>query len=103
MGGSSVIFRFEEPSTKKTFAAKTVFQLCIKPNCYETGKETIGSARAIDPHFKNEELEWSTRQRGATILYGLLINLDDTHVHDSEDESEEPEDSREGESSYRTL
>ncbi|XP_078367547.1 uncharacterized protein LOC144651479 [Oculina patagonica] len=68
---------FEDPSSKKKFAARTVLQLCINPDSYTVGPQTIGATTEIDPHFSNEELEWSTKQRGAIILYGLLVKLDE--------------------------
>ncbi|XP_078356493.1 neuralized-like protein 4, partial [Oculina patagonica] len=68
---------FEDPSTKKTFAAKTVLQLRINPNSYKVGPETIDATEQIDREFSNEELEWSTRERRAIILYGLLVKLEE--------------------------
>jgi len=41
------------------------------------GKETLGFRdKVIDSEFKNSEIEWSTKQYGATILYGLLVKAD---------------------------
>lgn len=71
------IFSFEDLSTKKSFDAKAALQLCINPDSYKAGPQTIGAATEIDPQFSNEEIEWSTKQRGAIILYGLLVKLDD--------------------------
>lgn len=78
LGGSSVIFSVEDTATMKRFTAKTVLQLRINPDSYEVGPETIGATKKIDPQFSNEELEWSTKERGAIILYGLLVKLDDS-------------------------
>ena len=75
--GFCTIFSFDDPTTKKRFTAKTVLQLCINPDSYKVGPQTIGAMTEIDSHFSNEELEWSTKQRGAIILYGLLVKLDD--------------------------
>ena len=57
--------------------AKAVLQLCIKPDSYQVGAQTIGATSEIDPKFSNQEIEWFTKQRGAIILYGLLVKLDD--------------------------
>ena len=42
------------------------------------GMETVGATQQgtnIDPHIPNNEIEWSTKEKVATILYGLLIEL----------------------------
>ena len=58
--------------------AKTVLQLCINPDSYQVGTQTIAATFEIDPKFSNQEIEWSTKQRGSIILYGLLVKLDET-------------------------
>lgn len=57
--------------------AKAVLQLCINPDSYQVGPQTISATSEIDPKFSNQEIEWSTKQRGAIILYGLLVKLDE--------------------------
>ena len=61
------------------FNAKTVLQLCIKPDSYKVGPQTVGAQTTIDSQFPNETIEWSTKQRGSVILYGLLVKLDEKH------------------------
>ncbi|XP_073234816.1 neuralized-like protein 4 [Porites lutea] len=70
---------FEDPLTKKKLNTKTVLQLCIDPDSYQVGRETIAATSEIDPKFSNQEIEWSTKQRGSIILYGLLVKLDETN------------------------
>jgi len=70
---------FEDPLTKKKLNAKTVLQLCINPDSYQVAPQTIGATSEIDPKFSNQEIEWSTKQRGSIILYGLLVKLDETN------------------------
>ncbi|XP_078368543.1 neuralized-like protein 4 [Oculina patagonica] len=70
-------YSFTDPSTKKKFVVKTVLQLRINPNSYKVGPQTIGARKTIDPRFSNEELEWSTKERGAIVLYGLLVKLEE--------------------------
>ena len=70
---------FEDPLTKKKLNTKTVLQLCIGPDSYQVGPETIAATSEIDPKFSNQEIEWSTKQRGSIILYGLLVKLDETN------------------------
>ncbi|CAH1249982.1 NEURL4 [Branchiostoma lanceolatum] len=63
----------------KKYNARVAFQLCIRPDSYKVGPETVGARGkgiTIDPLFKNEELEWSTKERGGTALYGLLVKLE---------------------------
>ena len=57
------------------YIAKVALQVFIKPESYDVGAETIGAQEDIDPGFSNQELEWSTRRRGAVILHGLLVHL----------------------------
>ena len=67
----------------KNYIAQTVLQALINPNSYQVGKETVGATTQIDPVFSNDELEWSTKQRGSIIIYGLLVRL--TNTDDSSD------------------
>ncbi|XP_078583433.1 neuralized-like protein 4 [Branchiostoma floridae x Branchiostoma japonicum] len=63
----------------KVYGARVAFQLCIRPDSYEVGPETVGArgeGKTIDPLFSNNELEWSTKERGGTALYGLLVKLE---------------------------
>ncbi|PFX18848.1 Neuralized-like protein 4 [Stylophora pistillata] len=68
---------FTHPSTNKTYSTKAVLQLCINPDSYQVGPQTIGATAEIDPKFSNQEIEWSTKERGSIILYGLLVKLDE--------------------------
>ncbi|KAL9978854.1 hypothetical protein ACROYT_G016434 [Oculina patagonica] len=70
---------FQDPSTNKTYTSKAVLQLCINPDSYQVGPQTIGAADEIDPKFSNQEIEWSTKERGSIILYGLLVKLDEAN------------------------
>ena len=65
--------------TKKKLNAKAVLQLCINPESYQVGPQTIGATSEIDPKFSNQELEWSTKQRGSIIHYGLLVKVDESY------------------------
>ena len=58
----------------KSYKCRTVFQVLIQPGLYSVGKETIGAGEeVIDSEFDNSEMEWSTKEYGTIILYGLLI------------------------------
>lgn len=68
---------FSDPLTTKKLNAKAVLQLCINPDSYQVGPQTIAATSEIDPKFSNQEIEWSTKERGSIILYGLLVKLDE--------------------------
>lgn len=70
---------FRDPPTNKTYTSKAVLQLCINPDSYQVGPQTIGATGEIDPKFSNQEIEWSTKERGSIILYGLLVKLDEAN------------------------
>ena len=70
------VFRFRDPKTKKLLQARIAFQVHMKPGSYKIGPQSIGANEQIDPKFSNSELEWSTKERGATILSALLIKLE---------------------------
>jgi hypothetical protein len=62
----------------KVYNAKVAFQVLIRPGAYEVSQETVGATSkgiSVDSHFANHQLEWSTKEKVATILYGLLVEL----------------------------
>ncbi|XP_077863669.1 uncharacterized protein LOC144348043 [Saccoglossus kowalevskii] len=59
----------------KSYKAKIAFQVCIRPDSYKTGRQTIGAKERIDTKFSNEEIEWFTKERRCVVLYGLVIRL----------------------------
>ncbi|KAJ8320876.1 hypothetical protein KUTeg_002463 [Tegillarca granosa] len=69
-------YRFVDPKTKKTYFAKAALQVWLKPGSYKVGPQSVGANEQIDPHFPNNELELTTKERGSTMLYGLLIRID---------------------------
>lgn len=75
----TIFFSFEDPETKKKLNTKAVLQLCINPSSYQVGPQTIAATSEIDPKFSNQEIEWSTKERGSIILYGLLVKLDEAN------------------------
>jgi len=69
---------FYDSVTNKNYKCRVAFQVLIKPDSYVVDKETLGYGDKIfDAEFKNSEIEWSTKQYGATILYGLLIKAEE--------------------------
>ncbi|XP_077998138.1 neuralized-like protein 4 [Glandiceps talaboti] len=69
-------YKYKDPRTHSWHAAKVAFQVCIKPGSYKCGPPSIGVNEPIDPLFSNSELEWSTKETGATVLQALLIKID---------------------------
>ncbi|XP_019620778.1 PREDICTED: uncharacterized protein LOC109467275 [Branchiostoma belcheri] len=72
--------RFRDEHDGKMYKARVAFQLCIRPGSYKVGPETVGARKrgeTIDPLFSNNELEWSTVERGGHALYGLLVKLEE--------------------------
>ena len=62
----------------KKYGCRVAFQVLIDPNSYKVGKETLGyGSKPIDTEFDNSEIEWSTKEYGTTILYGLLIKAEE--------------------------
>lgn len=69
-------FRYRDSKTKKTHHMRVAFQVCIKPGSYKIGPQSIGTHEQFDPKFSNNEVEWSTKERGATALCALLIKAE---------------------------
>lgn len=60
------------------YGATVLLQIRIQPKSYEVGPQTVlGSSETfqIDPLFSNSELEWNTKRRGVTFIYGVLVRL----------------------------
>ena len=69
---------YKDVVTEKHYKCRVVFQVLIKPDSYTAGRETIGLGdQQIDNEFNNSEIEWSTKQIGVIILYGLLIKAEE--------------------------
>ena len=72
------LLSFGDAVTGKIYKCRTVFQVLIMPGSYLVGRETIGAGQeVIDSEFDNSEIEWSTKQYGSIIIYGLLIRAED--------------------------
>lgn len=72
-----VFSRYADQETGTSYESRVAFQVLIAPGSYKEAKQTIGATTHIDPIVGNEKLEWSTKVRGSTIIYGLLIRLDE--------------------------
>ncbi|XP_023215732.1 neuralized-like protein 4 isoform X1 [Centruroides sculpturatus] len=69
-------YEFIEPKTRKVVYAKAAFQVYVRPGSYTVGPQRLGAREPIDTHFSNGDLEWRTKECGATILHSLLIRLE---------------------------
>jgi neuralized-like protein 4 len=78
---------FRDPKTKKLQRAHVAIQLYIKPGSYKVGTaqasdelalddDDVAVMAQIDAKFSNNELEWSTKERGSTALCALLVRID---------------------------
>jgi hypothetical protein len=64
--------------TGENYLPQVAFQVWIKPESYKIDRSTILDQSQIDPRFSNSELEWSTKDKNDTIVYGLLLKLSNT-------------------------
>ena len=70
--------RFPDTVNMKKYKCTVAFQVLIKPDSYKVARETLGYGhKPIDDEFDNSEIEWSTKEYGTTILYGLLIKVEE--------------------------
>ena len=72
--------RFTDDEDGRMYNARVAFQVFLAPGSYLIGPQTIGASKQIDPSFSNQELEWSTVQQGSTILYGLMVKLEEPGI-----------------------
>ncbi|QQP38925.1 Uncharacterized protein FKW44_019643 [Caligus rogercresseyi] len=56
--------------------AKMALQVDITPGSYKAGPPTAGALVSYDPHFKMEETEWLSKERGNTRITGILIYIE---------------------------
>ncbi|XP_075541254.1 neuralized E3 ubiquitin protein ligase 4 isoform X3 [Dermacentor variabilis] len=76
---------FLDPKTSRQMWARTAFQVLVQPGSYTTHPARVGatsptsSATSRNPtetFLGASELEWRTKERGATILHALLVRLE---------------------------
>ncbi|KAL3868572.1 hypothetical protein ACJMK2_041373 [Sinanodonta woodiana] len=66
--------KFYDRVTQQSYDCQVALQVRIKPGSYVIGRETIGEWN-IDPHVRDEKIEWSTKDRNATMTTGLLVRM----------------------------
>lgn len=68
--------RFRDPKSQRTHQAQVAFQVCVRPGSYTPGPPSATLREPPDPHFSPAELEWVTKEKGATLLYALLVRVE---------------------------
>ena len=62
----------------KKYLARLAFEVDIHPGSYKIGPPSLEGILIgiIDSHFKMDETEWLTKERGNTVIKALLVNLE---------------------------
>ncbi|ELK31785.1 Neuralized-like protein 4 [Myotis davidii] len=68
--------QFRDPKFQRTHQAQVAFQVCVRPGSYTPGPPSAILREPPDPHFSPAELEWVTKEKGATLLYALLVRVE---------------------------
>ncbi|MCJ8738832.1 hypothetical protein PDJAM_G00040230 [Pangasius djambal] len=68
--------QFRDPRSLRCHHAQVGFQVCVRPGSYKVGPQSLGFSEPLDPRFNNTEIEWITKEKGGTLLYGLLIRVE---------------------------
>ncbi|XP_060111332.1 neuralized-like protein 4 isoform X3 [Heteronotia binoei] len=68
--------QFKDPKSHRQHAAQVAFQVCVRPGSYKVCPQTLAVPEPLDPRFSSAEIEWVTKEKGATVLYGLLIRVE---------------------------
>ncbi|XP_077749006.1 neuralized-like protein 4 isoform X1 [Canis aureus] len=68
--------QFRDPKSQRTHQAQVAFQVCVRPGSYTPGPPSATLREPPDPHFSPAELEWVTKEKGATLLYALLVRVE---------------------------
>ncbi|XP_059386856.1 neuralized-like protein 4 [Carassius carassius] len=68
--------QFRDPRSLRCHQAQVGFQVCVRPGSYKVGPTSLGMSEPLDPRFSNAEIDWITKEKGGTLLYGLLIRVE---------------------------
>ncbi|XP_069042671.1 neuralized-like protein 4 isoform X2 [Lepisosteus oculatus] len=68
--------QFRDPRSHRFHQAQVALQVCVRPGSYKVGPQSLGLSEPLDPRFSNSEIEWITKEKGGTLLYGLLIRVE---------------------------
>ena len=59
----------------RKYLARLAFEVDIHPGSYKIGPPNLEGV-LIDSHFKLDETEWLTKEKGNTVIKALLIHLE---------------------------
>lgn len=69
-------FRFRDPRSQRVFGAQVAVQVCVRPGSYKMGPPSSAPSDLLDPRIPSSEVEWVTKEKGATILRSLLVRVE---------------------------
>ncbi|KAL3868569.1 hypothetical protein ACJMK2_041370 [Sinanodonta woodiana] len=67
--------RYYDHETRTTYMCKLAFQLRVRPGSYNVGPKTVRDSY-IDRYIKDDHLEWSTKDKDAVVITGLLVKME---------------------------
>ncbi|OCT59664.1 hypothetical protein XELAEV_18001087mg [Xenopus laevis] len=67
---------FRDPRSQRTFGAQVALQVCVRPGSYKTGPPSACAIDLMDPRIPSSEIEWLTKEKGATVLKSLLVRVE---------------------------
>ncbi|XP_053318739.1 LOW QUALITY PROTEIN: neuralized-like protein 4 [Spea bombifrons] len=68
--------QFRDPRSQRIFGAQVALQVCLRPGSYKVGPPSAGPPDLMDPKIPNSEIEWLTKEKGATVLRSLLVRVE---------------------------
>uniref|UniRef100_A0A670Z775 Neuralized-like protein 4 n=1 Tax=Pseudonaja textilis TaxID=8673 RepID=A0A670Z775_PSETE len=68
--------QFKDPKSHRQHSAQVALQVCVRPGSYKVCPPTQAAPEPVDPRFSSAEIEWVTKEKGATVLFGLLIRVE---------------------------
>ncbi|KAE8620829.1 hypothetical protein XENTR_v10010491 [Xenopus tropicalis] len=67
---------FRDPRSQRMFGAQVALQVCVRPGSYKTGPPSACAIDLMDPRIPSSEMEFLTKEKGATVLRGLLVRVE---------------------------
>ncbi|CAF0935743.1 unnamed protein product [Adineta steineri] len=77
-------YHFQSPYNSQIYTIKVVLQCKQKPDSIIVQPETVDARRQgikICRYIPNDKLEWKTQHRSTVMIYGLLLEVKQYHVH----------------------
>nr|XP_034992887.1 LOW QUALITY PROTEIN: neuralized-like protein 4 [Zootoca vivipara] len=68
--------QFKDPKSHRRHSAQVAFQVCVRPGSYKVCAQSLAASEPLDPRFSSADIEWVTKEKGATVLYGLLVRVE---------------------------